>query len=352
MKRIANYLAAAGLLTAFATAHAAEEIKLTVSAGHPPVLLWVKHLRASFMKTVDDELAKTGKYKMKWNEAYGGTLAKVGSELRSIEQGVSDMGTVITVFNSAELPLHNVSYMTPFGATDPALVCSVMEDLHKKIPAIGQVWEKHNQVYLASICFENYHLLSAKPIAKLEDLKGKKLGGAGPNLGWIKGSGAVGVIGNLNTFYNDMKAGVYEGAIIFLTGAAPIKLFEVAPYLVKVDFGSPYGGGITVNKQRWDKFPDEVKTAFRKAGQVYQTNLLKEQAEKVVEAAAVWEKQGKTVDFSKEEREKLAKQIENPTKDWLAQTQKMGLPGKEVLKAFMDGVRAKGAQFARDYDKE
>jgi TRAP-type transport system periplasmic protein len=36
---------------------AQEEIKLTVAAGHPAIFLWVKHLKASLIPTVDAELA-------------------------------------------------------------------------------------------------------------------------------------------------------------------------------------------------------------------------------------------------------------------------------------------------------
>ena len=96
-------------------ASAQEEIKLTVAAGHPPIFLWVKHLKASIMSTVDAELAKTGKYKIAWTEAYGGTLAKIGSELETMQQGISDFGIVATVFQSSKLPLNNVTYFVPYG---------------------------------------------------------------------------------------------------------------------------------------------------------------------------------------------------------------------------------------------
>jgi TRAP-type C4-dicarboxylate transport system substrate-binding protein len=344
-------LAAAGLIAA--PAGAEETIKMTVSAGHPAVFLWVKHLHESFIPTVDAELAKTGKYKMQWNEAYGSTVAKIGSELETIEQGISDMGIVGTVFHSAKMPLQNVTYQVPFGPDDANVVTDVMDSLHEKLPAMQKAWERYNQVYMGGFAIDNYGIVTRDPIKKVEDLKGKKLGGAGPNLNWFKGTGAVGVVASLNTFYNDIKTGVYDGAIVFATAAVPAKLYEVAPAYTQVNFGAMYAGGVSVNKARWDAFPAEVKAAFRAAAKVYGVNYLKEQTARVNASIEAYNKGGGKVEpLDPAERAKLAKMIPNPAADWLKLTVEKKLPGKEVLKAYMDGARAKGFKFVRDFDKE
>ena len=56
--------------------------------------------------------------------------------------------------------------------------------------------------------------------------------------------------------------------------------------------------------------------------------------------------------FAPAERAKLAKLIPNPTTEWLKLTAEKNLPGKEVLKAYMDYIRSTGFKFARDFDKE
>jgi hypothetical protein len=70
---------------------------------------------------------------------------------------------------------------------------------------IGE-WSKYNLVYLTGFAIDNYGLATTFPIAKLEDLKGRKIGGAGPNLAWFKNTGAVGVRA-APTLYNDIKTG-------------------------------------------------------------------------------------------------------------------------------------------------
>ena len=337
---------------AAASACAQQIIKLTSAAGHPPIFLWVKHISETFIPTVDAELAKTGKYKVQWNEAYGGTLAKIGSELETMQQGISDIGIVATVFQSAKLPLNNVTYFVPFGPADANVVTQAI-DYVQALPELTNEWSRYNLVYLAGFSIDNYAIASTFPINTLDDLKGKKIGGAGPNLNWFKNTGAVGVQGSLNSFYNDMKTGVYDGAVAFITSAVPAKLFEVAPYYTVTDFGAMYAGAVAINKSRWDKFPEELKAAFRRGANAYKAAYLAEQTARIQSSLAAWQKGGgKIVPLSATEKAKFVKIIPNPTKEWIKQAEAKRLPAKKVLSAYMDSVRATGFKFPRDFDKE
>jgi TRAP-type C4-dicarboxylate transport system substrate-binding protein len=349
MKRrhIVAALAVAGLVPQFASAQ--EVIRMQVAAGHPPIFLWVKHINESLMSTVDAELKKTGKYRIQWNESYGGTLAKIGSELETMQQGLSDLGIVATVFQSGKLPLNNVTYFVPYGPPDANVVTQAI-DYVQGLPELTAEWTKYNTVYLAGFAIDNYGLATTFPINRMEDLKGKKIGGAGPNLAWFKGTGAVGVQGSLNTFYNDMKTGVYDGAVAFVTSAVPAKLFEVAPHYTVTNMGAMYAGAVAINKSRWDKLPDEVKAAFRRGANAYKGNYIREQTSRIDASFENWKKGGgKVVTLSKEEQARFVKTIPNPTKDWIKQA---GPNAKKVLSAYMDSVRATGFKFPRDFDKE
>lgn len=341
--------AAAALIALAAPASAQEQIKLTIAAGHPPIFLWVKHLKDSFMATVDAELATSGKHKIAWNEAYGGTLAKIGSELETMQQGISDVGIVATVFQSAKMPLNNVTYFVPYGPAD-ANVLNAAIDKVQQLPELVAEWSKYNLVYLAGFAIDNYGLATNFPIAKFEDLKGKKIGGAGPNLAWFKNTGAVGVQGSLNSFYNDIKTGVYDGAIAFITSAVPARLNEVAPHFTVVNMGAMYAGAVAVNKARFDKFPDEVKAAFRNGADAYKQAYVKEQTARIAAATEAWKKGGgKLTELAPAEQARLVKAIPNPTEEWIKQA---GPNAKKVLAAYMDAVRATGFKFQRDFDKE
>ena len=351
-----RHLLAAAAVLAMAlhtgTASAQETIKLTIAAGHPPVFLWVKTMQDTFIPTVNAELARTGRYKIAWTEAYGGTLAKIGSELETMQQGVSDMGIVATVFQAAKMPLNNVTYFVPFGPPDADVITQSI-DYVQGLPELTGEWSRHNLVYLAGFSIDNYGVATNFPVTKLDDLKGKKIGGAGPNLTWFARTGAVGVQGSLNTFYNDIKTGVYHGAVAFITSAVPAKLYEVAPYMTVVDFGAMYAGAMAINKGRWDKLPDEVKAAFRKAANAYKGVYITEQTARIRASMQAWEKNGgKIVKLDAAERAKWVKTIPNPAREWVRQSEAKGLPAKKVLGEYMESVRATGYRFPRDFDRE
>ena len=91
----------------------AKTYKITVAAGHPPIFLWVTLARDYFIPEVDKRLLEAGgKHNIVWNQAYGGTIAKIGGVLEAIEENIVDMGFVGTIFEASKMPLHNVSYMT------------------------------------------------------------------------------------------------------------------------------------------------------------------------------------------------------------------------------------------------
>lgn len=342
-------LATAAVLAGGLPARAQETIKLTVAAGHPPIFLWVKHLKESMMATVDAELAKTNKYKIAWTEAYGGTLAKIGSELETMQQGISDLGIVATVFQSSKLPLNNVTYFVPYGPSDANTLVAAIAKV-QALPELQAEWNKFNVVYLGAFVIDNYGLATSFPIEKMDDLKGRKIGGAGPNLAWLKNTGAVGVQGSLNTFYNDVKTGVYEGVVAFITSATPAKLYEVAPNFTVANMGAMYAGAVAFNKQRWGKLPEEVKAAFRKGAETYEKAYIAEQTARVAAATEAWKKGGgKISQLPADEQSKLVKAIPNPTADWIKQA---GPGAKTVLSAYMNAVRATGFKFPRDFDKE
>ncbi len=331
----------------------AQKISITVVNGHPPVFLWVKHLTETFIPAVERELAGSG-ITVDWTEAYGGSLAKVGGELEALEEGLAEVGVVPTVFEPAKLALDNVTYYTPFGSTSPDQVVKIIDQLHDTVPALGQGWEKNNLVYLgAGFGIDNYHLWTKFPVNSVADLKGRKIGAPGPAVNWLKGTGAVGVSGNLTTYFNSLKTGVYDGVIVFATAALPAKLYEVAPYITKVSFGAQYAGGLAANKTWYDAQPEILQKALLTAAQDYRTAYHKELNARVEGAFATMEAAGATISTLPEaEREKWAALLPNVAKEWASDLTDQGTPGLDVLTAYMNALRAGGVTPVRNWDQE
>ena len=182
----------------------------------------------------------------------------------------------------------------------------------------------------------------------MADLKGKKLMTPGAVANWLKGTGAIGVNGGLPVYYNNIKTGVADGGIVITTGMLPFKIHEVAPYITKVDIGGPISGALAMNKDTWNSMPPYMQQMFRKLGKEYaqkQTAIVAANAEKFLKIMA---KQGaKVSDFPAAERKKWVDSMPNLAGDWAKAN---GAAGKQVLKAFMDGVRKRGGKPARAWD--
>jgi TRAP-type C4-dicarboxylate transport system substrate-binding protein len=345
-------VAAVSLMCGTVPAMSQETLNLTVATGHPEVFLWVKHVKETLIPTIDAELAKTGKFKINWTQGYGGTIVKLGSETEAFQQGIIDVGQMSGVFDPAKMGLLNLTYAMPFGPPDARGVTAAVEKaLTETEGALAKLEEATGVVYIGGgIAIDDYNIASSKAFTKIADLNGVKIGGAGPNLAWLANTGAVGVQGSYVTFYNDIKTGVYEGNIGWMTANVPAKLYEVAPNWNQTHFGAMYIGGLGVSKTQWDTFDDEVKTAFRTAATAYTKAYFDEQ-ETRYEAAkkTLVENGGKLVDFDPAERSAWIKALPNPTAAWAKASEARGEPAKKVLEAYRDNLKASGFTFERDY---
>ena len=341
----------AALALAATGAQAQQVIKLTATAGHPPVFLWVKTMDEVFIPEVDKRLAAAGnKYKIDWTKAWGGTLIKLGSESKGVADGVADVGLVSTVFEAAKFPLQNVSYFTPFGTEDVGTVSKTVAELQNSIPAMADAWNKSGLTYLNGMALDSYHVWTKFPITRIEDLQGKKLSAPGPAANWVRGTGAVAVAGTLNSYYEDIKSGVSDGAVVFSTGAWGAKLHEVAPYVTKINFGSMFSGGIVVNKSRFEKLPPEVQKALRDASDEWAAQYAKAQTAAVDTVLKNMAGAGaKISELSPAERKRWADALSPIGKTWSADVASKGGPGPEVLKGYMDALKRSGAALPRDW---
>ena len=353
MSRSLNLAALAGVALSLPAAAYAQTIPVTVVNGHPPIFLWVKHLTETFIPSVDAALDGTD-YDIAWTESYAGTLAEVGGELEALEAGLAEVGVVPTLFEGSNLPLQNVSYIAPFGSDDPMLILDVINDLHATVPGVVESWHTYDVEYLGGgFALDNYMLMTNFPVESLADLEGHRIGAPGPAVNWLQGTGAVGVSGNLTTYYNDISTGVFDGTIVFATAAAPASLHEVAPYVTLVGFGAMYAGSVVANKTWFDSQPEIVQQAMRDAAVAY-TEAYQEELVARVDGAmqAMIEGGAQVSELPAAERAAWAQALPNVPREWADGLDDRGMPGSAVLGGFMQALRDAGAAPPRDWDAE
>ncbi|MCC6949237.1 MAG: C4-dicarboxylate TRAP transporter substrate-binding protein [Bradyrhizobiaceae bacterium] len=344
----------ATLATVPFAALAQQTINLTAIDGYPPRALWVKEFIEFYIPEVDKRLAASGKYKINWTQAWSGQIAKPTGVIDAMEQGLGDIGIITIPFHEDKLPLNNLPYNLPFTSSDPQLVGKVMDELANKVPEFRKQFEKLNQVLLTNYStIDSYDIFTRREVKSAADLKGVRINAAGANMRFLDPVGAVGVRGSLADYYNNIKTGVTEGCVMWVEGAASFKLQEVAPYYIKVGFGTAVNKSLTVNANTWAKLPPEVQTVLKEVAIAYRDRLGKLASELGASSLKAYTAGGgKVVEVSDAERREWAKKLPSLGKEWAANADKAGLPGTAFLSAFMNEIRAAGGKPLRDWDKE
>lgn len=357
MKKLTALLLGSAL--AFPTlAHAQETINLTVASSHPLTIPWVGMIKSHFMAETDRILAEGGNYKIEWNEAFGGALYKANATLSSVEDGVTDIGWVFSFLEVAKLPLSQVSSYAPFSTANPPVQLEVMAELLETNDAFRNEWEQYNLKVLGLTGTDGYDVYTKQPITGLADLNGMKISAPGVLGSWLRGTGANAVDGALTTFYTDIQTGVSDGVLSLALGVLPAKLYEVAPYITRVRIGTAFSGAVAINRDSWDGLPEEVQNAMIEAGKFYTDahgkNLLEAHEAafgKMVELGAGQNPPVTITEMSQEDRAAWVNGLPDIAGEWAAEAEARGLPGKEFLAAYMEGLRTRGETPVRDWDK-
>lgn len=333
-------------------ADAQDVIRLTVATGLPQSNPVLAEINRTFAPAVDEALKKSGnKYKVDWIIGHAGTIVKLPAMMQAISDGVVDMGMTTQALEQSKMPLQNVVYYMPFGTTNHRIAGEVFDETQQAVGAMS-VWSKLNTVYLASFPFDRYILMSKQPIRAVDDLRGKKVGGIGPNLLWLTNTGAVGVVANFGTAYDDLQSGKYDLTFMTPLNAASTKVYEVAPHFIDVGFGSMSVVVFLCNKARWDRLPKEVQAALRTGIERWKAAYLDNLDKQIGPAIEAMKKAGATIiKLPAEERKRWANTLPPMAVEWAKQMQSKGLPGKEVVDAYMSALRKRNVQLVRDWTK-
>lgn len=356
MTTIISRRAAGTFVLALATSAAAwaqQEIKLTIGSHAGPTLVPVAAMKNYFQPEVDRLLKEGGnKYRIRWNEAYGGTLFKFSETLAAVKDGLADVGYVGTVWEADRMPLSGITFYTPFASSSMSVQARAVDNLVRNNKALADEWQRNNLVYLAPIVVEHYDLWTSFPVAKVEDLKGRKLMAPGAASRWLQGTGAIAVDGGLPSFYTNIQTGIADGAVSLHTAMMGLKIYEVAKHVTTTGIGPMVPGALAVNRDRFRKLPQDVQDALTKAGEGFGDRVIKETELKIADATKALEAGGSKIHvLSDAERERWIGGLPDIGGEWVKAAEAKGQPARQVMQAYMAELRKAGEKPGRDWDK-
>ena len=329
----------------------ADSFTLRIGAGQP-----MKPLEPIFMAhnylvpTIKARVEKETKHKIRFIEAYGGTVAGPFDVLEAVEKGLFDIGLWCACFEPTKAVHFAFHYFVPFVTDDPMTQHKITRKTYREFPEWPAALGKYGQKWLGAGTFSSYGLGTKFKWNKMSDLKGHKIAGAGPNLPWLKLSGATAVQTSLNEAYNSLQSGVYEGLVIFPTAWLGFKLNEPAKVFTVVGWGATSLYQMSMNLKTYNKLPKEVQKIIDEESEVWMVKTAEESTRRFEASLKKLAATGSTVQklpFS--ERAKMAAALGDWPNQKAKEFDKKGLPGSKLFKRYMEIAEESGVKLPHKY---
>jgi len=334
-------------VTIFSGSAGAATFKLTVGGG-TPCDPWppFKVLRDYWCAEVKKQVESKTPHKIEYNFAWM-SLTKITEDLEGVQRGILHVSVPLPVFEPTKLFIHSFGHYAPFGTTDLMKATKVNNEVYEKIPYLQQAYEKtFNQKWLGVFTYEDYDIFTTFPAKTFDDMKGHKIGCVGPVIPWITNIGVVPVKSGFNECYTSLQTGVYDGFLAFLTGYHSYKFYEVAKHFTYLGLGCTSAGSLTVNMKIWQSLPKEIQEIMIEAGRKYPYEVVKDIEGRRAKAKEDLQKRGiQFYTFSMDDKRKWMKLLGNMADEKAKEGDKMGLPGTQVMKYYVDAMVNSGHEW-------
>ncbi|MCL6611916.1 MAG: TRAP transporter substrate-binding protein [Peptococcaceae bacterium] len=221
----------------------------------PPKYEWESKYIANdkFAKRVEE--ATNGRVKVK--VFYNNQLAPQSQGLDALKKDVIQLESA-TAYWGGTIPETEFVFL-PFWSKGHAHAMHVVRETK-----IGEIMDKAYQKHGAKILFywpvSIEGLITKKPVAKFEDIKGMKIRTASslwPS--WYQKMGVAPINIAANEQYEALMRGTMDGSIYVLYSIDTYKFYEVAKNITLPGFVDPFLCYVLVSTKTWDSLPDDLK---------------------------------------------------------------------------------------------
>jgi TRAP-type transport system periplasmic protein len=336
MKGMARFLVACGVLLPLLLGAASEAGSQELSYAGPPITLRFSTHQASthplfkynwnpFFELVKQE----SKGKLLFQVYAAESLHGARDGFKACVNDITDWTMGYPSWQAGSFQLTHVIEM-PFIFPNTQVASMVAEDIYPKY--FKKEFENMG-VYLATFfTTSSTHILSKKPIRKLDDLKGMKIrtsGGVTSDI--LKAIGGVPVFLPTPEIYNAFQRGVIDGVLTTKGDHVAFRTHEVGKYLTEVGaYMIPVP--TVLNRKTFDGLPKDVKRMFylqlrrfNQMGAVGYDSNDKEGVEAMKKAGV------EIIALPPAEAEKCKKLVEPLWEEFIKKNEAKGLPAKQLV---------------------
>ena len=313
----------------------AADLDIAIAAGDAPDRLWARELKAVFERHVGVAL-NGSTTSINWRLIGGELDSEPGAELDLVKSGQAQLAQVSISRHPWSLYPQNISFATPFSCSDPVALASANDRLNAGFASLDLAWASLDLVYLGGgFAHGPYVLVTAFPVGRFEDLKGKRLSAPELALDWMRGTGANALAGDGETFRVGLATGKIDGVITHAAEAERLGLDHDAPHITDVGFGSIFEGGLVANRAWFDNLRPTVQAALRDAASAYGRTRALEQRGYGTSAIDVMVARGATYnDLSDSDRRFWVGQLPDLAGDWAYELDVRNMAGTDMLTSY------------------
>jgi len=257
MKRLVMLLLAATVIVSLSTgtpSRAAAPIKLNYGNFLPPTIPY-----SVLAKEFCDEINKRTAGKVEIAYYPGGTLVTATKVYDGVVNNVADIGFCHIGYTRGRFPVTETLNL-PVGYPSGWVATQVINDFYDKFKP-----KEWNDVHVLHFFGPGPQIIATtkKPVRTLDDMKGLKFRATGKLADVMKALGGTPVAVEMVDAYDGLQRGVIDGVLDSMETWQSWKLGELVKYATQSRaVGVAYPFYIIMNKNKWNKLPDDVKKVF------------------------------------------------------------------------------------------
>src|SRR4030042_1915793 len=321
-----SFLCPWGDLVAAEVTYTGPPITIRYSSHVPESHMVVQKAFLPWVKSLQEE----SKGKLLVRTYFSGALHGPRDGFKACVNDITDYTQGYPIWQPASFDL-NHAISLPFAFPNAMTASMVSEELYPKY--FKKEYENMG-VYLARYeTTSTYHLLTKKPVRKLEDLKGMKIRcPSGPFADCLKRLGATPVFLTTADAYTGFQRGTVDGAILYDNGFVSFRLHEIGKYRTErslVIAGIPY----CLNRKTFDKLPADLKRVFYNSLRRFSQIAAIAYEEEDLEALNIIKKAGiQTITLPPQEKERWRTMVMPVWEEFVKKNEPKGLPAGKLVR--------------------
>lgn len=301
--------------------------------------------RAAALEWFADELATRTDGAVSIEFYWGGSLLGGRDTLGGVASGVADIGTIVGFFTPRELELYSIGDL-PFANSDVRTGMRAIYDLATQDDGLAAEFDAAGVRYVTNYTTGPVELICRSEVTTLDQLQGLKIRASGPYGDTLERLGAEIVSMSQADVYQALDSGLIDCNQNYYYSMRAYRQYEVAPYVLELDWGQNMSFGIVMNPASFDMLDASQQAVLTELGSEFVDHVAEAMITEIDEARAAMvsgiDGSAITVNqLAEDDRTRLLEVSEEAISDWL---DRAGEAGAEVLASYEALLETSGTE--------